>query len=185
MAARCLRFVSRDERDWSEGCIVADLAVLWISLDGQLVVGRLMDLLETIRSAWGFTGLAPRSIVAENPFGNLLVEDVSGRIWRICPEELSCNAVASSPQDLQRLRSTPDFLTDWEMEQLVSLATSALGTPMEGRCFCLKVPAVLGGSYERENLDTILLSELISTAGDMAQQINDLPDGAKVKLTIV
>ena len=144
-----------------------------------------MDLLDTIRTAWGFTGLEPCSIVDENAFGNLLVEDVTGRIWRICPEELSCNSVASSAQELQGLRASPDFVTDWEMQRLVSLASSVLGAPTEGRCFCLKIPAVLGGKYERDNIGIITLSELISASGDIALQIKDLPDGAKVTLEIV
>jgi hypothetical protein len=80
-----------------------------------------MDLLDTIRTAWGFTGLDPSSIVDENAFGNLLVEDTTGRIWRLCPEELSCNPVASSARELEELRASPDFVIDWEMQRLVSL----------------------------------------------------------------
>jgi hypothetical protein len=144
-----------------------------------------MDLLDTIRTAWGFTGLDPRSIVDENTFGNLLVEDATGRIWRICPEELSCNPVASSAQELQELQASPDFVGDWAMERLVTLATSVLEPPTEGRCFCLKIPAVLGGKYERNNLATIALSELIAVTGDIASQMKDLPDGASVTLNVV
>jgi hypothetical protein len=70
------------------------------------------------------------------------------------------------------------------MERLVSLATSELGAPTEGRCFCLKIPAVLGGKYELENLATISILELISFAGDLASQIKDLPVGTNVRLTV-
>jgi hypothetical protein len=144
-----------------------------------------MDLLDTIRTAWGFTGLEPCFIVDENAFGNLLVQDATGQIWRICPEELSCTPVASSARELQELRASRDFQTDWAMERLASLATSALGRPTEGRCFCLKIPAVLGGKYECNNLATITLSELIAVTGDMAHQTKDLPDGANVTLNVV
>src|SRR6266567_8699271 len=133
-----------------------------------------MDLLDTVRTAWGFTGLEARSIIDQNAFGNLLIEDAAGRIWRICPEELSCKRVASSSQELQELRELLDFVTDWEMQRLVSLATSVLGPPTEGRCYCLKIPAVLGGKYERDNIGTITLSELISASGEMALQIKGL-----------
>ena len=142
-----------------------------------------MELLDTVRTAWGFMGLIPRSIVEANAFGNLLVEDATGRVWRICPEELSCKPVASSSHELQGLRESADFGKDWTMESLVLLATSVLGVPTDGRCFCLKIPAVLGGGYERDNLATITLSELIAASGDMAFQIKDLPDGANVALS--
>jgi hypothetical protein len=70
------------------------------------------------------------------------------------------------------------------MERLVDLATAKLGPPDKGRCFCLKIPAVLGGAYGPENFETISLSELISCSGDLASQIKDVPDGAKVSLVI-
>jgi hypothetical protein len=144
-----------------------------------------MELLDTIRTAWSFTGLVPLSIVDANAFGNLLVEDVDGRIWRICPEELSCSVVAPSRQELREIQTSRDFREDWGMDQLVALATSVLGTPGEGRCFCLKIPAVLGGGYQRDNLATITVAELIAVSGDIALQIKDLPDGARVELKVV
>jgi len=138
-------------------------------------------LLDTVRYAWGFTGLVPTRVLDVNPFGNLLVEDVGGRIWWICPEELSCEPVATTPQELQELRSS----NDWTMERLVALATASLGAPGEGRCFCLKIPGALGGKYKAANLGTIPVLELVAVSGDIAGQIKDLPDGAKVRFRIV
>lgn len=138
----------------------------------------MMELLEIVRESWGFTGLVPARIVDTNAFGNVLVEDVHGQPWRICPEELSCAPLVAS---MDELRSS----TDWTMERLVLLATASLGTPADGRCFCLKIPAVLGGKYEAENFGTITVEELIAFSGDCAFQIKDLPDGAQVELKIV
>jgi len=39
-----------------------------------------MDLLDTIRMAWAFTGLVPRHVLDINAFGALLVEDNSALI---------------------------------------------------------------------------------------------------------
>jgi len=33
-------------------------------------------------------------VVAVNAFGNLLIRDNGGQIWRLCPEDLSCRVVA-------------------------------------------------------------------------------------------
>jgi hypothetical protein len=55
----------------------------------------------------------------------------------------------------------------------------------EGRCYCLKQPAVIGGTYEAANLGTISLHELISFSGAMAQQIKDVPDGGPIQIEIV
>jgi len=144
-----------------------------------------MDVLDVIRDSWSFTGLDPRFVHDVNAFGNVLVEGSDGRYWRICPEELSCDPVAESEEELQRLRSSPEFEEDWRMERLVSLATSKLGSPPEGSCFCLKIPAVLSGAYDLENVGTITIRELLATAGDIAFQIKDVPDGAKNRLRTV
>jgi hypothetical protein len=144
-----------------------------------------MELLGTVANAWGFTGLVPRTIVDENAFGNLLVEDIGGQVWRICPEELSCKVVAASRSELTRLQASSDFQEDWAMERLVEAATRFLGSLSSGRCFCLNIPAGLGGAYERENMGTISVAELIAASGDIAEQIKDLPPGTKVDIKVV
>jgi hypothetical protein len=151
----------------------------------EFMLGRHMNLLEIVKSAWAFTGLSPRSVVDVNEFGNLLVDDFEGRVWLIRPEELSCRVVASSLHDLELLRETIDFKEDWAMERLVETATALFGTPFTGRCFCLKIPAVLGGTYLKENLGTISVEELVAASGNMAEQIKDMPDETKVNIKIV
>jgi len=144
-----------------------------------------MELLEVIQRAWQFTGLVPSAVLDTNAFGNLVVEDASGKVWRICPEELSCEIVAATRADFEQLRRSTDFAENWEMTRLVERARSLLGTPSPGRCYCLKVPAVLGGAYAADNLGTIALFELIDVSGQIAMQIKDLPDGARVEVKIV
>ena len=144
-----------------------------------------MELLDIIEESWNFTGLKPCAIIEINRFGNLLVEAIDGSYWRICPEELSCETIASSSDEFRRLRSSTEFQTDWEMQPLVELANAVLGPPPTGRCFCLKIPAVLGGAYDASNLGTITVSELLSVSGDIASQIKDLPNGTEVELEVV
>lgn len=138
-----------------------------------------MDLLNSVRTAWAFTGLVPVRTLHVNAFGNLLVEDVAGRVWRLCPEELACQVVESESVDALIASE------DWTMEPLVARATAELGVPGAGRCFCLKVPGALGGKYEIENVGTISLEELIAFTGDVAAQVKDLPDGTRVDIKIV
>jgi hypothetical protein len=143
-----------------------------------------MNVLPEIESAWSWTGLRPAEIVGENDFGNLIVKDVDGRYWRLCPEEPSCRIVAQTRSDLDRLSTDQEFLHEWYMRALVEEARGLLGPLVEGRKYCLKIPATLGGRYSGENLGTITLAELVRVSGHIAEQIKDLPDGAKVRLQI-
>ena len=55
-----------------------------------------MELLGQVRSAWGWVGIEPVDLIDDNDFGNLIIEDVGGQYWRLCPEDLYCEVVASN-----------------------------------------------------------------------------------------
>jgi hypothetical protein len=120
----------------------------------------------------------------QNAFGNVIFTDHEGQYWRICPEELSCEVIAVDSAEFSRLQHSDSFLRDWTMQALVDQVSAAIGTPTAGRCYCLKIPAVLGGAYALHNFGTIGRAELISASDHIAEQIKDLPDGAKIRLKI-
>lgn len=143
-----------------------------------------MTIIEEIHSAWSWAGLIPDEIVGQNDFGNLLVRDTKGNYWRICPEELGCEVVATSKAELDVLSTDQEFLRDWYMKNLVTIASSKLGALSGERKYCLKIPGALGGQYEESNFATISLSELIRASGHLAHEVRDLPDGTQVRLQI-
>jgi len=142
-------------------------------------------MLEAIRKSWGWIGLEPAQVVVVNSFGNVIVRAVDGAYWRICPEEWSCEQIAQNADDFAVLSREEEFQLDWQMTRLVELAKENLGPLPDGRCYCLKLPALIGGTYEATNLGTISLEELISFSGHMAEQIKELPDGGQIQLEIV
>lgn len=143
-----------------------------------------MQLIDDIQTGWGWTGIEPLEVVGENEFGNLIVKDVHGSYWRICPEDCDCRVVAATSQELDALSKNQVFLRDWHMSALVDRAFAVLGVLAEGQKYCLKIPSVMGGEYNEENFCTIGLNELIRASGDIARQIKDLPNGTKARLVI-
>ena len=139
-------------------------------------------LLADIRAAWSWLGADPVHLIATNAFGNVLFTNSDSRIWRLCPEDLSCSVTADNRAELDQLLNDPDFLLQWEMESLVLQAHAALGSPGEARCYCLKLPGPLGGAYEVANIGTISIAELIAFSGYLAKQIADIPDGGQVQI---
>jgi hypothetical protein len=120
--------------------------------------------------------MRPRVIVMQNAFGNVIFTDESGQYWRICPEELSCEIVATNGEEFARLETTDELLRDWNMHELVERACSTLGVPANDRCYCLKLPSPLGGAYALDNIGLIDRAELIAASGDIARQIDGLPE---------
>jgi hypothetical protein len=144
-----------------------------------------MELIETIREAWGWAGVEPVEVVGENDFGHLVIKDKQGTYWRLRPESCSCKMIARNRAELDSISRDQEFLRDWYMADLVSLAKERCGTLSEGRKYCLKIPAVLGGTYGEDNLATAPLIELVGLSGDIARQIEGLPDGAQVELRVM
>ena len=142
------------------------------------------NLLDTITENWGWTGLNPVSIKATNEFCNVIVEDVHGEIWRIVPEDLSCERIANNASQFAALMEDPDFRQDWEMANLVALSRERWGVPSAGQGFQLVIPSVLGGAYVAENVCISRADQILSLAGEIAQQVKALPDGMKVNLKV-
>ena len=50
--------------------------------------------------------------------------------------------------------------------------------------YYLVVPGCLGGEYAEENIRKITMRELLAYSGDMARQIDDVPDGGSVEIKV-
>lgn len=144
-----------------------------------------MSLIDEIRQSWGWIGIEPVEVVGENDFGNLIIKDEDGKYWRMCPEDCYCKVIAANRAELDALSGDQEFLQDWYMSTLVSLANNQCGPLTEGRKYCLKIPGVLGGAYGGDNFASAPQIELVRFSGDIARQIEELPDGAQISLRVV
>ncbi|QCX39882.1 DUF1851 domain-containing protein [Aureibaculum algae] len=137
-----------------------------------------------INKAWNWKGFNATEIVRTNDFGNVIFKTDKTEYWRICPEEISCEKIAESESEFDRISTDSEFIEDWEMTNLVEIAKTELGELAENQKYCLKMPAIIGGEYEKSNIGKISFAELISFSGDLGFQIKDLKDGQKIKLNI-
>lgn len=136
-----------------------------------------------VQQSWCWTGLDAEQIVGENDFGNLMIKDRNGCYWRLCPEDLYCEAVAGTREALDQLSRDAEFVEDWQMQGLVDEARERLGALPPDYKYCLKIPDVLGGEYGGDNLAMMSLAELIAASGHLAREISGLEDGTRLKIT--
>ena len=141
-----------------------------------------MNIINEIIASWGWVGVIPTEIVAENEFGNLILKDAENKFWRLCPEDVYCEVVAESIDDYNKLINDHEFLNDWNMTIMVNEATEILGALKEGYKYYMVIPGVLNGEYNGTNFKTAPFVEIIRLSGDLGKQIEDLPDGAEIKL---
>jgi hypothetical protein len=127
----------------------------------------LINPIQIIKKYWAHTGIKPAQILERNQFGNLLVQDGSGRIWRICPEELSCEVIAKSSKEFQDLWNSAEFQQDWQMTGFAVLANRTFGDLDDEMCYYFKK----AGDYSLENIGTIAMADLIIGSGIAAQEL--------------
>lgn len=144
-----------------------------------------MNIIEEVKEHWGWTGINPTEVVAENEFGNLILKDAEDNFWRLCPEDVYCEVIASSIDDYNKLINDQEFLIDWNMIVMVDEAKKMLGELKEGYKYYMVIPGVLNGEYSGNNIKTAPFKEVIGLSGDLGKQIKDLPDGAEIKLKVI
>lgn len=141
-------------------------------------------ILDAIGAAWAWRGVSLVELIDLNPFGNAILVGEDGDVWRACPELLTLERIAADRQAFHTLRTDPDFEFDWRMERLVELAQAKLGPLPHGRCYYFVIPPVLGGGFDVDNIQSVSVLELHELTGDIARQIDELPDGEKVELRL-
>ena len=143
------------------------------------------DLVEAVRSGWGWTGIVPEAIGAVSPFGHLIIRDVTGDFWYLDPELRALERIGRTEAELFAHMNKQDVREVWQALALVDAARERLGEPGEGRCYSLKTMALLQGDYAHDNLCTIPVAELIAFTGDFERQTHHLPRGSKIQLKVV
>ena len=142
------------------------------------------EIIELINNAWSWNGVFAAQIIQINEFGNIIFKSNNDDYWRIYPEELLIEKIANYKSEFETLKNTQDFKEDWEMKNLVKVAEKKLGKLEEGESYYFVIPAVIGGKYDKSNIQKIKSEELISLSGDLAFQIKDLKDGQKIRINI-
>ena len=74
--------------------------------------------IDNIKAVWGWIGPIPKGIVRENSFVNLLIKDTEGQYWRLCPEDVYGEVVASNHEELTQLLNDSEFIEDWTTDAL-------------------------------------------------------------------
>ncbi len=144
-----------------------------------------MDMLQEIKKSWGWTGVDPVEIVAENEFANYILKDSSGKFWRLCPEDIYCEVIAQNTDEYNRLTKDEEFALDWFMVSMVEEAVRNLGPLLKDHKYYMVMPGPLGGEYGGSNVRTVPVREIIKFSGDLGLQVKDLPDGAELKFNVI
>lgn len=119
-----------------------------------------------------------------NRYGDLFLIFDDGSIHLLDLGAGTIERLADNKNDFCDKIDDDDKANQWLMIALVDRLVKAGKLLSEGRCYSFIIPPVLGGQYSVENTATLKITEHYGVYASIHQQINNLPDGAKVSLTM-
>lgn len=136
-----------------------------------------------LRQAWGWTGVEFTEIVAHSLFGHVLALDTRGVFHYLDPELLSLAALGDE-QAAGAHMACSETQAIWRADAHVEAADARLGATLEGEVYGFLPKALIEGDFAPENMIRIGFPEYIRFTGDIAHQIKDLPEGARVTIKV-
>jgi hypothetical protein len=135
-------------------------------------------------SGWRF--LLPKSfnIWLVNRCGDVFVVYEDDSVHRLDVGRGTIERVADSCDDCVTRLDQDDHANTWMMVDLVDRCVKAglrLG-PIQ--CYGFKIPPMLGGEYEVDNIEPTDLSVHYTILAEICSQTVDMPDGTKVRLVV-
>lgn len=140
------------------------------------------DQFDAALGSWGWLGLDGKVPVFASPFGDVFLESAEGIWWLdTLLGELSCPwpDPGALEEDLRSEEGQNQFLLAW-----LATAAEARGlVPTADQVYGFVVPPVLSGELEVENVEVIDFVVAVNIAGQIHEQIRDLPPGTPIQIS--
>jgi hypothetical protein len=143
------------------------------------------DAVTELASAWAWRLKEPFSPLLFSALGDMFFSRDAGDVWWLNTGTGEVTRVAPSIDEFKSLLST-DIADEWFLPLLIEqlhVAGKLLGP---GECYSfVTLPIFAEGKYEVENLNPVSAREHFALTGGIHKDLHVVPDGAKVKLTVV
>jgi len=90
------------------------------------------------------------------------------------------HAVAGSDEELRSLLASKDFVVNYLAVQMVGAMMKAGRRLEPSQIYSFKVPPVLGGQYDLNNVEATEIAVHFSLAGQLHEKVRNLPPGTPI-----
>jgi hypothetical protein len=134
----------------------------------------------------GYAEVLPSSFTVwmVNRLGDVIAVFEDGSVHLLDTGNCIISRVASSRDEFCTLIDLDDNAEGWLMISIVDQCRESGMHLSENQCYGFKVPPILGGKYEIENMEPTDLSVHYSFLADIYRQTRDLPDGTKIRVVV-
>jgi hypothetical protein len=131
-------------------------------------------------ATWSFLGLDGLEPWFTTAFGDVFLIGDDGVYWLdIVSGELT--HAFETPEEAQKRLATDEGMDEYLLAGLAFAAAEAGLVPGATEILAYRVPPVLDGEFEVTNLVVAPFAETVRRAGELHDQIKDLPEGAEVE----
>ncbi|MDQ3786598.1 MAG: DUF1851 domain-containing protein [Actinomycetota bacterium] len=133
-------------------------------------------------ASWDWLGLDGKAPVFASPFGDVFLESPEGIWWLDTLQgELTCPwpDPAALAEDLRTEEGQNQFLLAW----LAADAEARGLVPTADQVYGFVVPPVLSGEVAVENVEVIDFVVAVTIAGQIHEQVRDLPPGTPIQIS--
>jgi hypothetical protein len=120
-----------------------------------------------------------------NMFGDWFFEDAAGRVHFLDTVGGVLQEIAPTRSAFLVARESAENADQWYMTELALLCFQSGLKPGGRECLSFKIPPVLGGRPEVENLEVCDVYVHQSITAQIHRQVKDLPEGARIGRILV
>ena len=129
---------------------------------------------------WSWLLTKSYSPILVTAFGDMFLRDESGRVDFLDLISGKLKHVADSVEEMQQLINVKENQAEWLMTEVFATLQAQGVYFAEGQCYSFIKPPVLGGQLEPDNIEVTDIYTHVSLAGQIHQQVKDLPAGTKI-----
>jgi len=119
-------------------------------------------------------------LIVVSALGDLFLRDTQGRILWLDVGTARLTQVAESSDEFKMLMQQTEHTDEWFVPQLIGDLIVSGKRLAAGQCYSYKVPPMLSGKMELDNFEPTDLLVHCSMFGQVARQIQHLPEGSKI-----
>jgi hypothetical protein len=153
-----------------------------INLDDVTINFQDLDL-EDLFSAWQWRIGNQKGLILISKLGDMFLLGTDDAVYWLQTDSGDLTKIADNLEHFEQLLTREEYLDNWFLPELIKQLVQAGKTLGPDQVYSYTKPPVMGGEYSIDNIDPTDVSVHFSFSGQICEQIQNLPDGTKVKVT--
>ncbi|MEU8899013.1 T6SS immunity protein Tdi1 domain-containing protein [Nocardia sp. NPDC048505] len=150
----------------------------------ELIKSFTTEQFESALASWEWIGLADKTPLCASIFGDVFFDSADG-LWWLDTLNGELTRPWDNADDLAKDLDTADGMEQYLLASLAAATAETGLVPAENEVYDFAHPPILGGELEVANVQVTDFVASVNIAGQIHQQIADLPPGATVDLDIL